>query len=96
MAIISEDGAEARPLLDRVVEDMPVVDREGIALGVVEAVEDGRLTILCAEADRDRQQNIAKDWIAAVDTRVRLNHSADEARRLWAVPSVARPSARPR
>lgn len=79
------DGEEGRPLLDLIIEGMTVVDRDGTRIGSVGKVEGGHLKICRADQKpRNRHQYVTPDWIAAVDDRVRLNRTFDEARRLWA------------
>lgn len=79
------DGAEGRPLLDLVIEGMPVVDCDGTHVGTVGKVEGGHLKIIRTdERPRNQHQYITPNWIVAVDDRVRLNVTIDEAKRLWA------------
>jgi hypothetical protein len=79
------DGAEGRPLLDLVIKDMPVVDCDGTHVGTVDKVQGGHLKIVRPDQrPRNEYEYISPNWIAAVDDRVRLNVSIDEAKRLWA------------
>ena len=85
------DGAEGRPLLDLVIAGMAVVDSEGTRVGTVDKVEGGHLKILRPDQEpRNMHQYVTPDWMAAVDDRVRLNRTLDEARRLWASEPYAR------
>lgn len=78
------DGAEGRPLLDLVIDGMAVVDSDGTQIGTVDKVEGGRLRILRPEQrPRNQHEYVPPDWIVAVDDRVRLNVTIDEAKRLW-------------
>jgi hypothetical protein len=79
------DGAEGRPLLDLVIKGMSVVDRDGTHIGTVDKVEGGHLKILRPDQrPRNQHQYVTPNWIVAVDDRVRLNLTIDEAKRLWA------------
>ncbi|HVX79047.1 MAG TPA: DUF2171 domain-containing protein [Bradyrhizobium sp.] len=82
------DGAEGRPLLDLIIKGMSVVDRDGTLVGTVDKVEGGHLKVL--ESPRHEHRYITPDWIVAVDDRVRLNRSIDEAKRLWATEPYAK------
>jgi hypothetical protein len=85
------DGAEGRPLLDLVIAGMAVVDRDGTRVGTVDKVEGGHLKILRVDqAPRNMHQYVTPDWVVAVDDRVRLNRTVDEAKRLWASEPYAR------
>ncbi len=85
------DGAEGRPLLDLVIEGMAVVDRDGTHVGTVGKVEGGHLEILRPDQRlRNQHQYVTPSWIVAVDDRVRLNVSIDEAKRLWASEPYAK------
>lgn len=85
------DGEEGRPLLDLVIKDMEVVDSDGTRIGSVDKVEGGHLKISRADQKpRNRHQYVTPDWIAAVDDRVRLNRTFDEAKRLWASEPYAK------
>ncbi|GJE03360.1 DUF2171 domain-containing protein [Methylobacterium isbiliense] len=85
MAMNGVDGEDGRRLLDRITEGLAVVDRDGTRIGSVDKVEGGHLKISRADQEpRNQHQYVAPDWIAAVDDRVRLNRTFDEARRLWA------------
>jgi hypothetical protein len=85
------DGAEGRPLLDLVIEGMAVVDSDGTRIGSVDKVEGGHLKIIRPDQEiRNQHQYVTPDWIAAVDDRVRLNHTIDEAKRLWASEPYAK------
>jgi len=85
------DGAEGRPLLDLVIDGMPVVDRDGTHVGTVSKVEGGHLKIVREDQrPRNQHQYITPKWIVAVDDRVRLNITLDEAKRLWATESYAK------
>lgn len=85
------DGAEGRPLLDLVIEGMAVVDRDGTHVGTVDRIEGGHLKIVRPDqAPRNQHQYLTPDWIAAVDDRVRINRTLDEAKRLWAVEPYAK------
>jgi len=76
------DGAEGRPLLDLVIKGMSVVDRDGTHVGTVEKVEGGHLKILRPDQrPRNQHQYVTPNWIVAVDDRVRLNLTLDEAKR---------------
>jgi hypothetical protein len=76
---------EKRSLLDLVVRGMSVIDRDGTHLGVVQKVEGGHLKIIRADqAPRNRHQYVPPDWLAAVDERVKIDKTIDEAKRLWA------------
>jgi hypothetical protein len=87
----SFDGAEGRPLLDLVIDGMAVVDSDGTQIGIVDKVEGGHLKIIRPDqAPKNRLQYVSPDWIAAVDDRVRLNRTLDEAKRLWATEPYAR------
>lgn len=79
------DGEDGRRLLDLIAEGMVVVDRDGTRIGSVDKVEGGHLKISRADQEpRNQHQYVSPDWIAAVDDRVTLNRTFDEARRLWA------------
>ena len=79
------DGAEGRPLLDLIIEGMAVVDSDGTHVGIVDKVEGGHVKIVRPDQDpRNQHQYMTPDWIMAVDDRVRINHTMDEAKRLWA------------
>lgn len=85
------DGAEGRPLLDLVIEGMSVVDRDGTLVGTADEVEGGHLKIPRPDQrPRNQHQYVAPNWIVAVDDRVRLNVTIDEARRLWATEPYAK------
>jgi hypothetical protein len=85
------DGVEGRPLLDLVIKAMLVVDSDGTHVGTVDKVEGGHLKILRSDQHpRDQHQFITPNWIAAVDDRVRLNVTLDEAKRLWATEPYAK------
>ena len=85
------DGAEGRPLLDLVISGMAVVSSDGTRVGTVDKVEGGHLKISRPDqASRNEHQYVTPDWIAAVDDRVRLNRSLDEAKRLWASEPYAK------
>ncbi len=85
------DGAEGRPLLDLVIEGMAVVDRDGTHVGTADKVEGGHLKILRPDQRlRNQHQYVTPSWIVAVDDRVRLNVSIDEAKRLWASEPYAK------
>lgn len=85
------DGVEGRPLLDLVIKGMAVVDSDGTRIGTVAGVEGGHLKIVRPDqAPRNQHQFVTPDWIVAVDDRVRLNHTIDEAKRLWASEPYAR------
>jgi hypothetical protein len=87
----SFDRAEGRPLLDLVIDGMAVVDSDGTQIGIVDKVEGGHLKIIRPDqAPKYRLQYVSPDWIAAVDDRVRLNRTLDEAKRLWATEPYAR------
>jgi len=91
MAVQPYDGAEGRPLLDLVIGGMAVIDRDGTCVGTVDKVEGGHLKITRPEqAPKNEHQYVTPDWIAAVDDRVRLNRTIDEARRLWATEPYAK------
>lgn len=91
MAIQPYDGAEGRPLLDLVIEGMAVVDSDGTRVGVVDKVEGGHLKIRRPDQEpRHAHQYVTPGWIVAVDDRVRLNLSLDEAKRLWATEPYAK------
>jgi hypothetical protein len=91
MAVQPYDGAEGRPLLDLAIEGMAVIDRDGAHVGVVDKVEGGHLKITRPEQDpRNEHQYVTPDWIVAVDDRVRLNRTIDEAKRLWATEPYAK------
>ena len=80
-----------RNLLDLVVRGMSVVDCDGTHLGVVQKVEGGHLKILRADqAPRNRHQYVPPDWVVAVDDRVKINRTIDEAKRLWAKEPYAK------
>ncbi|WP_053080365.1 DUF2171 domain-containing protein [Methylobacterium variabile] len=84
-------GNEERLLLDLIAEGMAVVDRDGTRIGSVDKVEGGHLKICRADQEpRNQHQYVSADWIAAVDDRVRLNRTFDEAKRLWASEPYAR------
>lgn len=79
------DGEDGRRLLDLITEGMVVVDRDGTRIGSVDKVEGGHFKICRADQEpRNQHQYVSPDWIAAVDDRVTLNRTFDEARRLWA------------
>jgi hypothetical protein len=83
------DGVEGRPLLDLVIKGMSVVDSEGTHMGTVK-VEGGHLKIRRPDQrPRNQHQFVTPNWIAAVDDRVRLNLTIDEAKRLWATEPYA-------
>ena len=85
------DGAEGRPLLDLVIKGMSVVDRDGTHVGTVDKVEGGHLKILRPDQrPRNQHQYVTPSWIVAVDDRVRLNLTIDEAKRLWATEPYAK------
>ncbi len=85
------DGEEGRPLLGLIIAGMVVVDRDGTRIGSVDKVEGGHLKICrIDQKPRNQHQYVAPDWIAAVDDRVRLNRTFDEARRLWASEPYAK------
>ncbi len=85
------DGAEGRPLLDLVIAGMAVVDRDGTRVGTVDKVEGGHLKIIRADQEpRNMHQYVTPDWVVAVDDRVRLNRTLDEAQRLWATEPYAK------
>jgi hypothetical protein len=85
------DGAEGRPLLDLVIKGMSVVDCDGTHMGTVDKVEGGHLKILRPDQrPRNQHQYVAPNWIVAVDDRVRLNVTIDEAKRLWATEPYAK------
>jgi hypothetical protein len=85
------DGAEGRRPLDLVIKGMSVVDWDGTHVGTVEKVEGGHLKILRPdERHRNQHQCVTPNWIVAVDDRVRLNLTIDEARRLWATEPYAK------
>jgi hypothetical protein len=85
------DGAEGRPLLDLVIEGMAVVHRDGTHVGTVDRIEGGHLKIVRPDqAPRNQHQYLTPDWIVAVDDRVRINRTLDEAKRLWAVEPYAK------
>jgi len=85
------DGAEGRPLLDLVIKGMSVVDRDGTHVGTVDKVEGGHLKILRPDQrPRNQHQYVTPNWIVAVDDRVRLNLTIDEAKRLWATEPYAK------
>jgi hypothetical protein len=87
------DGVEGRPLLDLVIKAMPVVDSDGTHVGTVDKVEGGHLKIKILHSHqhpRNQHQFITPNWIAAVDDRVRLNVTLDEAKRLWATEPYAK------
>ena len=85
------DGAEGRPLLDLVIAGMAVVDRDGTRVGMVDKVEGGHLKILRADQQpRNMYQYVTPDWVVAVDDRVRLSRTLDEAQRLWATEPYAK------
>jgi len=91
MAVQPYDGAEGRPLLDLVIEGMAVIDRDGARVGVVDKVEGGHLKIERPEQEpRNKVQYVTPDWIVAVDDRVRLNRTIDEAKRLWSTEPYAK------
>lgn len=91
MATQAYDGAEGRPLLDLVIRGMAVVDSDGTRVGIVDKVEGGHLKIERPEQrPRNEHQYVTPDWIAAVDDRVRLNRTLDEAKRLWATEPYAK------
>ncbi|WJR79272.1 DUF2171 domain-containing protein [Bradyrhizobium sp. NP1] len=85
------DGVEGRPLLDLVIAGMAVVDSDGTHIGTVNKVEGGHLKIVRPDQrPRNQHEYVTPDWIAAVDDRVRLNVTIDEAKRLWATEPYAR------
>ena len=85
------DGVEGRPLLDLVIAGMAVVDSDGTHVGTVDKVEGGHLKIVRDDQrPRNQHQYVTPDWIAAVDDRVRLNVTIDEAKRLWATEPYAK------
>jgi hypothetical protein len=85
------DGAEGRPLLDLIIEGMAVVDRDGTPVGTVDKVEGGHVKIVRPDQDpRNQHQYMTPGWIMAVDDRVRINHTIDEAKRLWATEPYAK------
>jgi hypothetical protein len=85
------DGAEGRPLLDLVIPGMAVVDRDGTRVGTVDKVEGGHFKIIRPDQDlQNMHQYVTPDWVVAVDDRVRLNRTFDEARRLWATEPYAK------
>ena len=87
----SYDGEEGRPLLDLVINGMPVVDCDGTHVGIVDKVEGGHLKILRPDQrPRHQHQYVTPNWIAAVDDRVRLKVNIDEAKRLWSTEPHAR------
>lgn len=91
MSKITVGSDEGRLLLDLVAEGMAVVDRDGTRIGSVDKVEGGHLKISRADQEpRNQHQYVSTDWIAAVDDRVRLNRTFDEAKRLWAREPYAR------
>lgn len=91
MSVNVVDGAEGRRLLGLITEGMVVVDRDGSRIGSVDKVEGGHLKICRADQEpRNQHQYVSPDWIAAVDDRVRLNRTFDEAKRLWASEPYAR------
>lgn len=85
------DGEEGRPLLDLIIKGMDVIDSEGTQIGSADKVEGGHLKICRADQKpRNQHQYVTPDWIAAVDDRVRLNRTFDEARRFWASEPYAK------
>jgi hypothetical protein len=91
MAVQPYDGEEGRPLLDLVIEGMAVIDRDGARVGVVRKVEGSHLKIERSDQDpRNEIQYVTPDWIVAVDDRVRLNRTIDEATRLWSTEPYAK------
>jgi hypothetical protein len=71
------------PLLDLVIEGMPVVDCDGARVGTADKVEHLKI-IRSDERPGNSTQDITPNWIVTVDDRVRLNVTIDEAKRLWA------------
>ena len=91
MSMSVYDGEEGRPLLDLIIKGMEVVDSDGTRVGSVDKVEGGHFKICRADQKpRNQHQYVDPDWIAAVDDRVRLNRTLDEAKRLWASEPYAR------
>ena len=85
------DGAEGRPLLDLVIAGMAVVDSEGTLVGTVDKVEGGHLKIIRPDQEpRNAHKYVTPSWIVAVDDRVRLRVSLDEAKRMWATEPYAK------
>jgi hypothetical protein len=75
------DGAEGRQLFGLIIPGMAVVDSSGTHIGVVEKVTGGQVKVaLPGKGHHD----VKAEWVVAVDDRVRLSCSLDEARRLWA------------
>jgi hypothetical protein len=61
---------------------MEVVDFDGTRVGTVDKVEGGHVKMTLWD-EGGRQRYLTPTWIAAVDDKVRLKGTIDEARRLW-------------
>jgi hypothetical protein len=73
-----------RESLNAVSEHMEVVGSDGSHVGTVDKVRGDR--ILLTKTDKDAEghhHSIPSSWIAAVDTKVRLSKSAEEAKKHW-------------
>lgn len=91
MSVNGQDGAEGRALLALINRDMAVVDSDGTRIGTVDKVEGGHLKISRVDQKpRNQHQYVTPDWIAAVDDRVTMNRTFDEAKRLWASEPYAK------
>ena len=67
------------------------LDCDGTHVGTVDKVEGGHLKILRPDQrPRNQHQYVTPNWIVAVDDRVRLNLTLDEAKRLWATEPYAK------
>jgi len=61
---------------------MPVVDADDADCGVVDHLE-GRDLIKLRKDDRGQHHYIPLTWVQAVDDKVHLDRSGDQARREW-------------
>lgn len=73
-----------RQELGKVSEHMEVTGREGEHVGTVDCVKGDRIVLTKSDPDAGgRHHSIPCGWIEAVDEKVRLNKTADEAQREW-------------
>ena len=84
---------ECRQRLDAIRKGMEVVDFDGTRVGTVDKVEGGHVK-LTPWGEEGRHRYLTPTWIAAVDDKVRLKGTIDEAKRLWR--TMVRPEERGR
>ena len=78
-----EDGAsQGASRTWKVLAGMDVVGTDGLRVGLVDAVGQDSV-VLAADGASGRRRRVPQDWIGAVDSRVTLRLTSDDAMRSW-------------